>query len=38
MENGTQVKENYKPYTAKYGLINIYKETYGPSISQYLLY
>ena len=33
MENEMQVKEDYKPYTAKYGLINIRKETYGPPTS-----
>ena len=33
MENRMRAKEDYKPYTAKYGLINIYKETYGPSTS-----
>ena len=26
-----RVKEDYKPYTAKYSLINIRKETYKPS-------
>ena len=38
MENKTRAKENYKFYTAKYGIINIYKETYGPPSSRYLLY
>ena len=33
MENRTRAKEDYKPYTAKYSLINIYKEAYRPSIS-----
>jgi hypothetical protein len=33
MENRTQAKEDYKPYTVKYGLINICKETYGPPTS-----
>ena len=28
-----QAKEDYKPYTIEYGLINICKETYGPSSS-----
>ena len=32
MENGTWAKEDYKPYTAKYGL-NIRKETHGPPTS-----
>ena len=30
MENGMRAKEDYKPYTVKYSLINIRKETYGP--------
>ena len=30
MENRMWAKKDYKPYTVKYGLINIYKETYGP--------
>ena len=33
MENGTWAEEDYKPYTAKYSLINIYKETYRPFTS-----
>ena len=33
MENGIWVKEDYKLYTVKYGLINICKETYRPHIS-----
>ena len=33
MENGIGAKEDYKPYTAKYGLINTRKETYGPPTS-----
>jgi len=28
-----QAKEDYKPYTIKYDLINIYKETSGRSTS-----
>ena len=28
MEDGTQVKENYKPYAAKYSPANGRKETY----------
>jgi hypothetical protein len=33
MENRTWAKEDYKPYTAKYSLINICKETYRPPTS-----
>ena len=33
MENGTRAKKDYKPYTIKYGLTNIYKEAYGPPTS-----
>ena len=33
MENRMRAKEDYKPYTIKYGLINIRKETYGPPTS-----
>jgi hypothetical protein len=33
MENEMWVTEDYKSYIAKYSLINIYKETYGPPIS-----
>ena len=33
MENGMWAKEDYKLYTIKYGLIKVYKETYGPSPS-----
>jgi len=33
MENGTRAKKYYKPYTVKYGLINICKEAYGPPTS-----
>ena len=33
MENRMRAKKDYKPYTAKYSLINIYKETYGPPTS-----
>ena len=33
MENRMRAKEDYKPYTAKYGPINIYKETYKPPTS-----
>ena len=33
MENGIGAKEDYKPYTAKYSLINTRKETYGPPTS-----
>ena len=30
MENGIGAKEGYKPFTAKYGLQNVCKETYKP--------
>ena len=33
MENKIRVKEDCKPYTAKYGLLKVYKETYGPPTS-----
>ena len=33
MENRTRAKEDYKPYTIKYNLINIRKETYRPPTS-----
>ena len=33
MENRIRAKEDYKPYTIKYGPINIYKEAYGPPTS-----
>ena len=33
MENGIRAKEDYKPYTIKYSLKNICKETYRPSTS-----
>jgi hypothetical protein len=33
MENRMWAKEDYKPYTVKYGLINICKETYRPPTS-----
>ena len=33
MENRTRAKEDYKPYIAKYGQINVSKETYGPPTS-----
>jgi len=33
MENKMWAKEDYKPYTVKYGLMNIYKETYRPPAS-----
>jgi hypothetical protein len=33
MENKMWAIEDYKSYTAKYGLINIYKKTYRPPIS-----
>ena len=38
MENRTRAKEDHKPYTVKYGPINISKETYGPPTSRRLLY
>jgi hypothetical protein len=33
MENRIGAKEDHEPYTAKYGLINTRKETYGPPTS-----
>ena len=30
IKNRTRAKEGYKPYTAKYGLIKVCKETYRP--------
>jgi len=33
MENGTGVKEGYKPSTIKYGPWNVRKETYKPPTS-----
>jgi hypothetical protein len=33
MENGTRAKKDCKPYTVKYGLINIRKEAYRPPTS-----
>jgi hypothetical protein len=33
MENEMWVTEDYKSYTVKYGLTNVYKETYRPPIS-----
>jgi len=33
MENRTRAKKDCKPYTVKYGLINIYKEAYGSPTS-----
>jgi len=33
MENRIGAKEDYKPYTAEYGLIKVYKEAYRPSPS-----
>ena len=33
MENRIGAKEDYKPVTARYGLINTYKETYKPPTS-----
>jgi hypothetical protein len=33
MENEMWAMEDYKSYIVKYGLINVYKETYGPPTS-----
>ena len=33
MEDGIEAKKDYKPQTAKYGLIIVYKETYKPPTS-----
>jgi hypothetical protein len=33
MENGMRAKEDSKPYTITYSLINIRKEIYGPPTS-----